>query len=423
MLGIAAGRNGDMEGALAHGEVALRMQRADGDLWNVAQVLLLVAEAELHLGRVREAGRRIRESIVAGHQMGDLITLSHGAELLARVEARLGNRPQALRLAGAARRCRDRLAGARYPYSLDLEDPDAWLEETRSAVGSGEAARAWADGTAMDPDDIVGIALEGRVGLSEPRGPGESGPAPELRIRALGAPQVLRGDHLLQNEDWGYALPRELLFNLLVRGPRTKEQIGLEFWPDADADQLRGRFRTALYQLRQALGGNDWVTYRDGRYAFRDGGHHWLDVTAFEEAIATARGTVQKDPDSAATELAQAVELYRGDFLEGENPGAWADPVRSRLRRDFLEALVMLGRIRRSQGALDQAAALLRRAVEKDPLGEAAHLELARVLMERGERSEALELLTDYHDRLEEELGAAPGSAVTGLLTELRGGS
>ena len=422
MLGVAAGRNGDPESALAHGEVALRMQRADGDLWNVAQVLLLVGEAELHLDRVRDAGRRIREALVASHHMGDLITLSHGADLLARAAARLGNPALGLRLAGAAQSCRDRLGGVHYPYSLDLEGPGTWLEETRGAMDPGEAARAWADGIAMDPDEIAGIALEGReAGVGSGGGPFGSGPVPELRIRALGAPEIVRGERVLRPEDWGYALPRELLFNLLIRGPRTKERIGLDFWPDADADQLRGRFRTALYQLRQALGGNEWVTYRDGRYAFGEEGRHWFDVAAFEDALAAARETVQTDPDSAAEELARAVELYRGDFLDGEDPGEWADPVRSRLRRGFLEALVTLGRIRRTQGALDRAEALLSTAVEEEPLAEAAHLELARVLMARGARSKAIELLTDHCGHLEEELGAAPGPAIADLLSELRG--
>ena len=74
---------------------------------------------------------------------------------------------------------------------------------------------------------------------------------PRLRVLALGPLQVFVGDRLIESTAWGSARPRELLVYLLMHPEgRTKEQVGLAFWPEASASQLRNNFHVTLHRLR-----------------------------------------------------------------------------------------------------------------------------------------------------------------------------
>ena len=75
-----------------------------------------------------------------------------------------------------------------------------------------------------------------------------------MRIHALGAVCIQRGKHEVTTQDFTYSKARELLFYLLLNGPRTKQQIGLALWPEISEEQLRTTFRVVVYHLRRALG-------------------------------------------------------------------------------------------------------------------------------------------------------------------------
>src|SRR5947209_5374260 len=101
----------------------------------------------------------------------------------------------------------------------------------------------------------------------------------KLSIYALGPVQVFHGERLLT--DWAYLDSAELLFYLLrqTRKPtrasdpnalriedlhgKTKEQIGLELWPDASPEQLRSKLKSRLYDLRRILGDGEWVIFEN----------------------------------------------------------------------------------------------------------------------------------------------------------------
>ena len=91
--------------------------------------------------------------------------------------------------------------------------------------------------------------------------------ADTLRVLALGPLQVFVGDDAIDTTVWGSARPRELLVYLLMHPDgRTKEQVGLAFWPEASAAQLRNSFHVTLHRLRKALRNPDWITLSNDRY-------------------------------------------------------------------------------------------------------------------------------------------------------------
>lgn len=408
-VAVASARDGDLTSARGEAHEALALQRSGaGDEWNLGQILALLGEIEARSGDLDRAADHLIESLEAFREVADRASLSHGLMVLAAAEAGRGRTLRAVRLAGAG----DALARggeARYPYGIStVDDHRALVDDLRRTAGEEAFAVEWAAGRSMPVEDAVAFAFDA------PRRGGRSVPADaragsaRLRIFGLGRPEVLRGRQRLRTADWSYALPREMLFYLMLHGPRTKEQIGLDFWPEATRDQLRGRFRTALYHLRRALGGTEWVRYEDGRYAFdRDLGH-WFDVHAFERALDGAERRAGAHPRESKALLRQAIDLYRGDLLEGESPRPWVSVPRDRLRRRYREALLQLAELRSEDDADEAAVPLYRRALELDEFDERAHRELAGCLVRIGDRTGALRQLDELEDLLRSELDAAP---------------
>lgn len=422
-LGLAAAREDDLDAARAHVREALGLQRDAGDDWNIGQASTLLGEIEARAGQEQRAAEHLVEGLAAFRRVGDRVSAVHALRCLGAVEASRGRTLRAVRLAGAGDAMAETLEGS-YPYALTTESEHAeTVEEIRRTAGEAAFAEAWASGRIMDLDEAMELASD-MPGSSRRRLPSVVADDVTARVRflGLGPPRVYVGRRRLRAADWTYALPRELAFYLLLHGPRTKEQIGLVFWPEASADQLRGRFRTALYQLRRALGGTEWVRYENGRYDVDRSLDYWFDVEAFEGAVDDGLSEVEPDPQTAAVRLDEAVDLYRGEFLEGESTRRWASSDRERLRRRFMEAVLALGELRTAREDHSAAAELYRRALDVNRLHEDVHRRLALSLARAGDRAAALRQLDELDELYRHELGAAPSEATDELRDHLERG-
>lgn len=238
-----------------------------------------------------------------------------------------------------------------------------------------------------------------------------------LIVRALGTAAVRVGDIELTAADWGYAKPRELLFLLVVSPPLTREQLGAALWPDLSRKQLGNALHTALRELRRALGSPDWVRYDGGRYSFNRTMPLDCDVDAFEFALAAASRA--RPAAAALPELQRALAAYGGDFLAGMASGEWAHARRDELRRRFESALLAAGRLHAAAGRHEAAVTAFRRAIEHEPLNEAAHRELMTSWAQLGQRARALRHYAVLTSLLADQLGVRPAPETTALYERL----
>jgi predicted ATPase/DNA-binding SARP family transcriptional activator len=278
----------------------------------------------------------------------------------------------------------------------------------------------------------------GRVPVQGPAAAGEAGGVPArkrsgagggaggqavagglLKIRALGAASVHRGDTPVTAADWGYAKPRELLFLLATSRPLTRDQLGAALWPDLPPDRLGNTLHTALRGVRRALGDPDWVTYADGRYSFNAEREHECDVETFEQALAAARRA--RPAEAALPDLQRAIAAYGGDFLAGMAAGEWAEARRDELGRSFESALLAAGRLQAGAGRFAPAAAAFRRAVAHEPLNETAHRELMGCWARMGETARAVRHYEELVELLRAQVGVAPAAETTALYRKLAG--
>ena len=218
---------------------------------------------------------------------------------------------------------------------------------------------------------------------------------------------------------WKYAKPRELLLYLLAhRAGRTRDQIGLTFWPDASPAQVKNNFHVALHQVRRALGTADVIIFDGERYVVNWSLGVELDAHRFEEDVRAAL----RVREGALPLLERALSLYAGDFLEDAQAGDWHLEYRDRLQRLYLDGLLACGELQARAGRVDDEAEAYRRVLARDPLHEEAHRRLIASLARAGRRSEALRQYERLVETLERELEADPDPATVALVEQIRRG-
>jgi len=260
----------------------------------------------------------------------------------------------------------------------------------------------------------IGVRVRGVV-----RGMRQTGPH-AAEINLLGELEVRLGGRPLQ-------LPaskktRALLAYLVVTGrPHLRERLCALLWDGPD--DPRAALRWSLSKLRPLLdgGGGSLVADRE-RAGFVPGGVA-VDVTAVRTLLAAGPAATPTDV------LRDATARFRGELLEGlDLPGcysyhAWCVSERELLRTLRLAALgALVGRLSRGDGDpgdLEEALVVARARVAIDPLAEAAHVDVVRILGRLGRVREAQAQVESCRRILETELGARASEALEQARREL----
>ena len=139
----------------------------------------------------------------------------------------------------------------------------------------------------------------------------------------------------------------------------------------------------------------------------------WSDVAEFRNALADERWS-------------DALELYRGDFLDGFNLrnaadfDQWASTERDRLRASATRAASALANALERAGRIGEAVAAGERRLELAVHDEAALRDLVRLLNVSGNRARAAAVARGFVERLALELGTSPSAETMRLVREAR---
>jgi DNA-binding SARP family transcriptional activator/TolB-like protein/Tfp pilus assembly protein PilF len=199
-------------------------------------------------------------------------------------------------------------------------------------------------------------------------------------------------------------------------GYRRRDTVVGLFWPELDEEHARGSLRQALSFLRRALG-EDIVLTRGEEEVAANPAALWCDATAFDEAAGARRD-------------ADALALYRGEFLEGlfvsdaaPELEQWVDGERSSYRRRAAACAWALAEQRRAAGDFASAGPLARRAAALAGEDERAAARLITFLDALGDRSGALEAYDALGRRLKDEYDAEPSPETQAAVQRVRGRS
>src|SRR5213592_3805410 len=211
------------------------------------------------------------------------------------------------------------------------------------------------------------------------------GEVPLVELRILGGLNLLgAGGRELSSV---LAQPKRvaLLAYLAAATPRRlhrRDSLLALFWPELDQEHARAALRQALHGLRHALGDGVLVTRGDEDIGL-DAERIRCDVVEFARAAEVGR-------------LADALDLYRGDLLEGffirgaPEFEQWLEDERARLKAVALRSATQLAERTEGHGDLAEAAQWSRRALRIAPLDGRALGRLMKTLDRLGDRAGAI---------------------------------
>jgi DNA-binding SARP family transcriptional activator len=205
------------------------------------------------------------------------------------------------------------------------------------------------------------------------------------------------------------------LFALRPNRPLPTEWIVNGLWPARPPASAAANVRSHIAELRRLLGSAEPTIekFDDGYMLVTD--LCGVDALRFQHLVTEGRRQAGAE---AARLFAQAVELWRGDVLEGVPIPAAVQAEAVMLDDLRLTAIEELVDVRMALGQHHDLVPMLQGLVVDHPLRERLWHQLLVALLATGRRSEALVAYRRLSFVLASELGVAP-SAATAALHEL----
>jgi DNA-binding SARP family transcriptional activator len=195
-----------------------------------------------------------------------------------------------------------------------------------------------------------------------------------------------------------------------------RAKLAALLWEDSGEMQARESLRQSLSLLRKVLS----PYYTHALVAQADtvelkSGALFVDTVEFERLVAIS--------DFAS--LGQAIQLYKGKFLEGFDLRAsefegWLSSVRQQLNEKAIDALIKLLSHHVAAGNVERGITIATRLLSLDPLQESAHRCLMELYCKQGRYAAALQQYRLCSDVLSSELGVEPETSTKALYQEIR---
>ena len=246
-----------------------------------------------------------------------------------------------------------------------------------------------------------------------------------MEVFTLGGLKILR-QH--QPADLGSRKAEALILYLAVNHrPQSREVLADLLWDDRSQRRALSNLRVVLSNLRKQF--DPYFAINRDAVALNPEAGFWLDAAEFEQSLIPIQKSGRFTTSSEAALVERAMQLYRGEFLQGfyvrESRGfdEWMVRERERLHRLAVGALHALVEYDLQAGSYPSGIARATRLLELDPLMEAAHRQMMQLLAGSGRRGEALAQYETCRQLLREELGIEPSRATRDLYERIRSGT
>ncbi|MBP2636711.1 MAG: hypothetical protein H6Q72_2618 [Firmicutes bacterium] len=248
-----------------------------------------------------------------------------------------------------------------YGYEFILERPSMLGD---IAGFSSKKFQQWAEELRLAEECIVAVA--------------ENSP---LVIRTLGGLKVWREGEEISPQEWRRAGAKQLLCLLLTlrKSMTTKEKLMLYLWPDADAEAATRSFKVVFNQLCNVLEPERQLR-KPCRSIARQGTAYrllvsecQLDVERFENLLDEGRSLQAVNPGQAQQILQSALEIYQGEYLEGETLDEFSLKERERLETLALHGAELLAALCIEQEDCEEAINWTEWILQRDSCWEKAY--------------------------------------------------
>lgn len=426
---------GGIEEAVANYEKALKLMDRVGVQRGRVEGLWGLTTAFGQLGRIQEAQRYGEECINIALQAGDEWMANLGRLSLGLSFVQGGKRAEGRKLLATALEnfgsLNDYFGRAQACFWLALaeyeEGLDGWQERFLEGL---RVAREENYGFLLNSPTFLGIRDTRRlvpllIGVKEKLdsemqewSQEQSGikrwdyhPGFTLKIRALGPMKVWRGIEEITDGHWKREKAKELfqLFIAFRNELLPRERIFELLWPHQDLETAGRDFKVALNALNSVLEPDrraritPYFIKRSGQAYGLDPEASWeVDADEFEKKI--KEGLKTNDPEL----LAEAINLYQGDFLSFSLYFDWIRESREKLRRFFFQGCERLARHYLASGFPERALEISERMLARDRCWEVAYQLAMEAYLQMGDRYLAQRMYLDCVRVLQEELAVEP---------------
>ena len=239
-----------------------------------------------------------------------------------------------------------------------------------------------------------------------------SDPEQPLQLRVLGSVEFSGPEsaHELLAQPKRLAV---LVYLALARphGFQRRDGVAGLFWPEHSDFHARAALRKALHGIRQALGDAVLLTRGDDEIAI-DRDQLWCDAAAFDYAVNDEQ-------------FARALELFRGELLDGFFPDApgferWLGTERERYHEAAGQAAWTLAERYEGGADLTLAARWARKAAKLAGADERRIRRVISLLDRAGDRAGAVRVYEEFAAYLRSELDIGPSAETVDLMKALR---
>jgi DNA-binding SARP family transcriptional activator len=212
--------------------------------------------------------------------------------------------------------------------------------------------------------------------------------------------------------------PRQILYLLALNEgrPLPKERLADLLWngqpPSSWCSTLEGYVSLLRHALQPGISVRDSVVQtRSGSYLLNPDSVH-IDVARFDELI---RRAASEPPKRALESLRGAMDLVRGEILDGERCLSWVADARLRWAHRTQRTAVEAGQLSLLVGDPASAVRFGKHACELDPLAEDGWALVIEGLWLTDRRTDALRSYYTLRALLDRELGVRPRQALERL--------
>jgi DNA-binding SARP family transcriptional activator len=241
----------------------------------------------------------------------------------------------------------------------------------------------------------------------------------QLKLSLLGVCEVWLGTRKLSFRT--RKVQALLVYLALEPGFHSRDKLLTLLWPEVDQSRGRANLRMALARLKDDLIDASSIVQVERDAISIETGSLELDVNVLEAAF-------NQNSDLLVNEekLLQAVQVFRGDLLEGFNLedapefDNWLMSEREMLRSRVDALLERLATLQRQAGKLGAALETAQRRIRLEPLNEAAHRQVIEIHLAGDNRSAVLEAYNACSALLQRELGLEPDAQTQELLGRIQ---
>ena len=247
-----------------------------------------------------------------------------------------------------------------------------------------------------------------------------------VRVYVTGEVQVEHGETLLREAGLLGRQGRLVFVYLALERERAVDgdELAELLWPDRLPPSSALALSAIISKLRSALGRlglsrNEVIVSAFGCYQLRLPPDAWVDLEAASSALHEAEGAILAgDPAGAYGGALIAVTILKRPFLTGEE-GEWVESRRDEQTRMLVRARDCFAQALHANGETELALQHAREAVRLEPFRESGYVRLMRLLVEHGDRAEAIRVYEQCRGLLANDLGVRPTDELEDLHRKL----